>query len=104
MIDIVEIKDGFDLQLADSVVMKAANVVSTQIGTLQYAPTFGVDIRYFLDSKFVIQNSTFKAYLVRQLVANQINVTQCIDTLSALFQDLNFFVDDANKNVKGLIA
>ncbi len=104
MFDIISINDGDDIQIANSVVGKASNVVSVQIGSLEYAPDFGSDLKYFLDSQFRIQQSSFKAYLVQRLVANQINVTQCIQTIETLFQTLNFYVDDANNNSKGLIA
>lgn len=104
MLDLVEIREGLDLQIADSVVMKAANVLRVQIGSLEYAPDFGVDLKYFLETGFQIQNESFKAYLIQRLTENQINVSQCIETLEALFSKYTFYVDDANKNLKGLIA
>lgn len=104
MFDVISIEDGKDIQIADSVVSKAANVISVQLGSLEYAPTFGSDLKYFLDSQFKIQQSSLKAYLVQRLVANQINVTDCVQTIQSLFQTLDFFVDDANTNEKGLIA
>lgn len=104
MNDIISFKPGKDIEFADSVVGKAANVVSVQIGSLEYEPTFGSDLNYFLQSQFQIQTASFKNYLVGQLVKNQINVTQCIQTINTLFEELDFFVDDANNSVKGLIA
>ncbi len=104
MIDIVEIKNGFDLQLADSVVSKAGNVVSVQLGDLEYAPSFGVDLKYFIESNFQIQNSSFKSYLIERLTQHQINVAQCASQVERLFEKLTFFVDDANKTQEGMIA
>lgn len=104
MLDIVEIPlDGRDLVIADSVVMKAANVLRTQLGSLEYAPTFGVDLKYFLESQFQIQNESFKAYLIQRLSQSFINVSDCRDTLDRLFASYTFFVDDAGETSGGLI-
>ena len=104
MLDIVEIEDGFDMGFADSVVMKAGNLLATQIGILEYAPKFGVDLKYFLETQFQIPNNSFKTYLIEQLAQNQINVSDCNETLQTLFSKYTFFVDDANKLAKGLIV
>jgi hypothetical protein len=36
-----------DLDLVDTIVPKAANVLQVQLATLEYAPTFGVDLVFF---------------------------------------------------------
>jgi len=105
MLDIIKIEDGEDLTVLDSVVMKAGNILGTQIGYLEYVPeTFGVDLKYFLQSNFQIQNESFKAYLVERLTQYQVNVSDCITTFNAFFNRLTFHVDDANKTEKGFIA
>lgn len=103
MTDIVSAKDGFDLGVADAVAPKAANLVSTQVGELEYAPTFGVDLKYFLQSEFQFQNESFKAYLVDRITQNQINVSEVLEIVEALQTKYTFKVGDANK-VEGLIA
>ena len=103
MLDIIEIKDGQDLNVIDSVVAKAANVLSIQLGSLEYAPEFGVDFKYFLDSSFQFQNESFKSYLVQRLVENQINVAQVVGTVNTFFQKYTYYVDALNTDNKGLI-
>ena len=73
--DIVEISDGQDLGLADTVVPKAGNVISVQLGSLDFEPTFGADLKFFLNSEFRFQNQSFKAYLIERLTQHQVNVS-----------------------------
>lgn len=104
MLDIVSITNGQDLGLADAVVSKAANLISVQLGSLEYIPDWGVDQEYFLTSPLQFQTDSYKAYLIQRLTENQINVASVTDILSALFETLTFEVGDANTNVKGLIV
>jgi len=92
MLDIVEVADGKDLGLADSVVMKAGNVVSTQIGSLAYQPDFGVDQEFFLFSDLQIQKESYRAHLVERLSLYQINVNSMIDAFNQLFWKLTMDV------------
>lgn len=101
MLDIVQVEDELDLGIQDSVVGKAGNVLSVQLGSLEYAPDFGVDLAYFLQSGLQFQNSSFKSYLVQRLVASQVNVTEVVDQINALYEKLTFYVDDANKTSDG---
>lgn len=103
MLDIVSSNDGQDLGLADSVAPKAANLVSTQVGSLEYDPQFGVDLKYFLQNDFQFQNESFQAYLVDRLTQNQINVSQVIEVLEALAAKYTYKVGDPNKS-EGLIV
>ncbi len=104
MLDIIRVKDGFDLGLADTAVGKAGNVVSVQLGSLEYAINFGADLKYFLESKFEIQIASYKAYLVQRLTESQINVSDIMEVIRALDTQLNFFVEDAQSTSKGLIV
>lgn len=97
MIDIVSIEDGEDLTVVDTAVSKAGNVLAVQLGSLEYAPTFGVDLRYFLQSGFKIQNESFKAYLVDRLVKHQINVSTVLETVETFSRKFTFKVGDANQ-------
>ncbi len=103
MLDIIEVADGKDLGVADSIVPKAANLLSVQLGALEYAPNFGVDLRYFLENPVRFQNESFKAYLIQRLTENQISVSEVLETLEALFEKYTFFVGDANQDTGGLI-
>jgi hypothetical protein len=101
VIDIVSV--GSDLVVYDAQTSKAANVLSVQLGSLEYAPTFGIDIKFFLDPDFQFQNESFKSYLIQRLAENQINVSQVLDELFQLFEKYTFYVGDADRNTGGFI-
>lgn len=103
MIDIIEVTEGRDLGMADTVVPKAANLLQTQLGYLDYAPLFGVDLTFFIDSSFQFQNESFKSYLVEQMMQNQINVADCVEVIESLYQSFTWRVGDATEQAKGFI-
>lgn len=88
--DIVSFPQGADMRVEQSEAPRAANILSIQIGDLEYAPEMGVDLRYFLESEFRIQNESFQAYLVQRLLEQQINVIDVIDTVSSLYHEYTF--------------
>ncbi len=83
MTDILSV--GKDLGFFDTQTVKAANVLSVQLGRLEYAQDFGIDLKYFMSSDFKFQNASFKAYLVEILANNRINVSSVVDVLESLF-------------------
>ncbi len=99
MLDISRVEDGRDLGLTDTEALKAANVLSVQLGSLEYAPDFGVDLSFFLDENFSFQKESFKAYLVQRLTEHQINVTRITDTVFAFMSQFVFFVGDASNAI-----
>lgn len=103
MLDIVQVEDGKDMGFADSVVMKAGNVLSVQLGDLEYLPNFGSDLKFFIDSPTQFQNDSFKQYLVQRLSRYQINVADVTEILETLFTQYTFRVSDGNPNSGGLI-
>jgi hypothetical protein len=60
MIDIISSNDGQDLGLYDTQTERAKNILSTQVGSLEYAKDLGVDLNYFLSPDFKFQNESFK--------------------------------------------
>lgn len=103
MRDIIESNDGEDLNIMDSIVAKSGNVLSVQLGDLEYAPDFGVDMRFFLTSEFQFQNASFKSYLVQRLTEHQVNVSDVIDTIETLFEKFTHYVGDNAQSNEGLI-
>jgi hypothetical protein len=103
MKDIIEANDGQDLLVMDSIVAKAGNVLSIQLGSLEYAKTFGVDLKYFLESEFQFQNDSFKSYLVRRLVESQVNVSEVLETIENLFHQYTYSVGEIKKSNEGMI-
>lgn len=103
MIDILEIQDGKDLIIENFIIPKASNVVSVQLGSLEYLPDFGVDMKYFLNSDIVFQNESFKSYVVDRLTQAQINVSEVLEVIETFIDRYTFVVGDTNANEKGLI-
>lgn len=94
MKDIFSVEDSMDLVVAESSIPRAANVLSVQLGDLEYAADFGVDKKYFLASPFLFQTESFKAYLVQRLADYQINVASVMDTFLTLMRKLTFFIPE----------
>lgn len=103
MMDIIDVIDGEDLGVFDTAVGKAGNVLSVQIGDLEYSSDFGVDLRYFLESQLEFQNESFKAYCVQRLAEHQVNVSQVIETIETLFTQYTYSVGDIRQPSGGLI-
>jgi len=75
---------------------KAKNILSSQIGSLVYAPEFGIDYDLFFSSDYEIQNETFRAYAVSKLSENGINTQEILQQDSNLDQILNFKLETNN--------
>lgn len=85
---------GDDLRIQKTDVPRAANVLRVQLGALEYAPAFGIDLSFFLESEFAIQDASFKAYLVRRLLEHKINVVNVQEVVGDLYKDMIFGIDD----------
>jgi len=88
MIDITSV--GTDIGLNNTDNFRAKNILSVQVGNLEYAPDLGIDLAYFLSEDFKFQNESFKAYLVQVLANNAINVASVLDTVNNLFEQYTF--------------
>lgn len=103
MLDIVQIQNGSDLGLASSDIPKAANVLSVQLGELEYEPAFGIDKKYFLTNDISFQKESFKAYCVRRLTESRISVVDVIEFLGALSSKNTFKIGTQTETIRGLI-
>lgn len=90
MIDIISASDGQDLGVFDTQTSKAANILSVQLGALEYAQDLGIDLRYFLREDFRFQNASFRAYLIEVLANNGINVASVVETVENLYRQYTF--------------
>lgn len=101
MIDIVSI--GNDIGIFDTQTSRAANILSIQIGSLEYEPELGIDLKYFLSEDFRFQNDSFRSYLIETLANRGINVASVITLVEDLFSkyEFNLSAEDTNG---GLIA
>ncbi len=102
MIDIVS-ASAAGLSVYDTQVSKAANVLSVQLGALEYAPDFGIDIRFFMDPDFIFQNESFKSYLIQRLSESNVNVSSVAELLEALYLKYTFVVGDRDRSTGGFI-
>lgn len=99
--DIVGLRNGdLDIQVGDA--PKAMNVLRVQLGSLEYAPSFGIDLAYFLQSELAFQNVSFEAYCVERLIAHQINVVSVSGVLDTFMKTLTFSIG-SNKNGTGFV-
>lgn len=102
MIDIVGIQDN-DIQLFDTQTERAANILSVQLGALEYAQDFGIDLRYFLTESISFQDESFKAYMVQALATRGINVSSLVEVLNALDADYNIKLSPAENSTGFLV-
>lgn len=86
--------DGPDLRIQRTDVSKAGNVLSVQIGSLEYAPNFGIDLKFFLESDFQIQTESFMSYCVGQLLAHQVGVIGALEVIGRLDKKITFEIGD----------
>lgn len=102
MIDITSFSGG-DLNLMEAQVSKAKNVLQVQLGSLEYAPDFGVDVKFFLDEDFRFQNESFKAYLIQRLAEHHLSVGTVVESVEQFFRQLTFQVGAEEGETGGMI-
>lgn len=102
MIDIYSNGTG-DLETFDTQAHQAANILNTQLGSLEYAPDLGIDLEYFLSPDYKFQDASFQSYLVQVLANNGINVATIVATVQNLYQDLKINLS-AEEQSSSLIA
>ncbi len=95
--------EGADMGVSQSEAPRAGNILATQIGSLEYAPDMGIDLAYFLETEFSIQNASFKAYLVQRLLEQHINVVNVLDTIDRLATTYGFGIGQS-KDTGSLIS
>lgn len=93
MIDIFIDSNGI-LRQADTSLYKAKNVLSVQIGSLAYAPEFGIDYDLFFSDDYEIQNETFRSYAVSKLSENGVNVQEILSEKETFEEILNIKLDN----------
>ena len=101
MIDIVSVTT--DIGLFDTQTSRAANILSVQLGNLEYAQDLGIDLKYFLSEDFRFQNESFKAYLVQVLANKGINVASVVELIENLATHYTFNLTPAETE-GGLVA
>lgn len=90
MTDIIGVSG--DINILETDVKKAQNILSTQLGQLEYAQDLGIDLEFFLDDRFQFQNESFNAYLIEVLANQGISVTEIRSELFNLYESLGISV------------
>tara|TARA_R110000787_G_scaffold130064_1_gene241981 strand:- start:1620 stop:1892 length:273 start_codon:yes stop_codon:yes gene_type:complete len=78
-----------NLSTSDTSTFKARNILSTEVGALSYAPTFGIDYNLFFGKDYEIQTKTFEAYAISKLAEHGVNPIETIteeNTFDALLK------------------
>lgn len=102
MIDIITVEDG-DVQIYDTQTERAKNILSVQWGSLEYAQTFGIDLKYFLSEDFRFQDASFQSYMIQILANYGINVAELTVNMENLFSSYVFNLLPPERS-DGLIA
>jgi hypothetical protein len=98
MIDIISLTEGLDMGVLSTDTSKAGNILSVQLGSLEYQPDLGIDLDYFFNPDFQYQNEAFKSYLIEVLAARSINVASVTDTVENLFREYVFRIKDSENS------
>lgn len=101
MIDITSV--GEDINIFDTQTSKAGNILSVQLGSLQYAQDLGIDLAYFLRDDVAFQNESFRAYLVEVLANSGINVSSVVTVIESLYQQYTISISPEETST-GLVA
>lgn len=96
--DIVSWETGKDLGIQQTEAPRAGNILATQLASLEYATDFGIDLRYFLETEFQIQNISFQAYCVQRLLELRVNVVNVIDQVNNLFTTSTFLIGSSENS------
>jgi hypothetical protein len=93
MIDIFIDSNGI-LRNAEVSLYKAKNILSTQIGSLAYAPEFGIDYDLFFGDDYEIQTETFKSYAISKLAENGVNPQEILTEKETFEEILNIKLEN----------
>ena len=102
MIDITS-SDSSGMGIYNTETERAANILSVQLGALEYSQELGIDLKYFLQEDLRFQNESFKAYLIQVLATRGINVANLVEVIEGLSSDYIFTVS-ADESSTSLIA
>jgi len=95
MIDIVApSEEGLDQGVVFTDTTRAANLLSVQLNSLNFAPELGIDFDYFLREDLEIQNESFRGYLVEVLSERGISVISIITEVESLYQKFTMNIKD----------
>lgn len=86
----IYLDDNGDLQIANTDVFKAENILNIQIGTLYYAQTLGIDLARFIDPGIEIQPETFRAYTIQELTRQGVQLETVSTVIDEFITNLTY--------------
>lgn len=89
--DIYLDKNG-DLQMSNTDVFKAENILNIEVTTLYYAPGLGIDLGRFIDPGVQIQPETFKAYTIQQLTQQGVELESVSTAVNNFMTNIEYTV------------
>ena len=96
MKDISGLKNG---QVIDTGIYKAYNMITTQVDTLYYNPTFGIDLAIFFDNTYNIQFDSFYAYVTDRLVNGGVDIKSLSSSLEKLTREVIMEIGGSNNGI-----
>jgi hypothetical protein len=96
MIDIIDVTDGQDLGMLNSAIKRAENLLAVQLGDLEYAEDWGVDLNFFLSEDYAFQNESFKSYLLQRMAEESIDVSSVSELVTTFYNKLIFELSEVN--------
>lgn len=93
----------FDSSKGDSVIVdtdlyKADNLLHVQEGDLLYMTDFGIDLKYFFNPDFKIENIVFVNYLQQQIAKWHMNIIDLKSTLDNFIEKIQITLAPSEEN------
>jgi hypothetical protein len=91
-----------ETKLINTQIYKARNILSVQRGSLKYDPEAGVDRDYFVNNDIKFKRKAFFAYLVQELIFQNIAVTDYVTDLTNIYvENLQINLQKTTNNQTG---
>lgn len=83
-----------DIDLLNTVVFRARNLLLTQLGELHFNTAWGIDLAYFFNPDVQIENVVFLNYLQQQITSKGMNITDLKAIVEQFYQNIILTVSD----------
>lgn len=100
--DIYLDKNGF-LQMSNTDVFKAENILNIQIGSLYYAQDLGIDLARFVNSDVNIQPETFRAYTIQELTRQGVQLQTVITAFENFMSTITYTASEPEQGDNNVI-
>lgn len=87
-----------DSVITDTDLYKADNLLHIQEGDLLYIPEFGIDLKYFFNPDFKVENIVLINYLQQQIAKWYMNVIDMKSTLNDFIEKIQITLAPSEEN------